>query len=115
VVGGTVGGTLGGTLGGTGSGVVPFGEGMTRPSPISPEEFRYTREAMEAKVSGLMIVKCTVTTEGTLQDCKIIKGVPLMDQAVLAALAKHRGTPITFQGKPVSVSYTFNIRLKMPE
>lgn len=119
VVGGTVGGvqggTVGGVVGGTGtSGVVPFGAGMTRPSPIGADEIQYTREAREARVEGLMIVKCVITTEGTLQNCRVIKGLPMMDKPVLDALGRHRGSPVTFQGHPVSVDYTFNIRLKMP-
>lgn len=114
VVGGTVGGVVGGTLGGTG-GVVPFGEGMTRPPPIQADEIQFTREAREAKVSGLMIVKCTIGLDGSLTDCRVIKGVPMMDQAVLAALARHKGPPVTLQGRPVTVSYTFNIRLKQPD
>jgi len=115
VVGGTVGGQVGGVLGGTGSGVVPFGEGMSRPSPIAGDEIQYTREAREARISGVMIVKCVIAVDGSLTNCRVIKGVPMMDQAVLAALARHRGTPVTFQGRPVSVDYTFTIRLKMPD
>ena len=115
VVGGTVGGTVGGVLGGSGSGVVPFGEGMTRPSLPSADEIQYTREAREARISGVIIVKCTVTVDGSITNCRIIKGLPMMDQAVLAALARHRGTPVTFQGRPVPVEYTYTIRLKMPD
>ena len=56
-----------------------------------------------------------VSVDGSLTNCRVIKGVPMMDQAVLGALARHRGTPVTFQGRPVSVDYTFTIRLKMPD
>jgi periplasmic protein TonB len=114
-IGGQVGGQVGGQLGGTGTGAVPFGEGMARPSPIGADEIQYTREAREAHVSGVMIVKCVITLEGTLTNCRVIKSVPLMDKPVLDALARHRGTPATFQGRPVSVDYTFTIRLKMPD
>lgn len=115
VIGGTVGGQLGGTLGGTGNGVVPFGEGMTRPSPLGGDEIQYTREAREAHISGVMIVKCTIQTDGSVTNCRVIKGVPMMDAAVLAALARHHGSPVTFQGHPVAVDYTYTIKLKMPD
>ena len=88
---------------------------MSRPSPIQPDEIQYTREAREARVAGVMIVKCVISVDGSLTNCRVIKGVPMMDQAVLGALARHRGTPVTFQGRPVSVDYTFTIRLKMPD
>jgi len=95
--------------------ILPFGEGMTRPSAISPDEIQFTREAREAKVSGTMIVRCLITTEGALQNCRIMKSVPMMDQAVLSSLAQHRGAPVMYQGQPVSVEYTYTIRLTTPD
>ncbi len=116
VVGGTPGGAVGGVVGGTGtSGVVPFGAGMTRPSPIGGDEIQYTREAREAHISGVMSVKCVIAADGSLTNCRVIKVVPMMDSAVLAALARHHGTPVMFQGHPVAVDYTFTIKLKMPD
>jgi protein TonB len=61
-----------------------------------------------------MIVKCVITTEGKLENCRIIKPLPHMEQAVLDSLYSRRYTPVTFQGRPVSVDYVFNIRLKIP-
>ena len=95
--------------------ILPFGEGMTRPVSISPDEIQYTREAREAKVAGTMIVRCLITTEGSLQNCRIMKSVPMMDEAVLSALARHRGAPVMYQGHPVSVEYTYTIRLKQAD
>ena len=95
--------------------VLPFGEGMTRPSSISADEIQFTREAREAKVSGTMIVRCLITTEGSLQNCRIMKSVPMMDQAVLSSLARHQGQPVMYQGHSVAVEYTYTIRLKSPE
>jgi TonB family protein len=92
--------------------IVPFAEGMTRPSPISPGEIQYTREAREANVQGTMIVRCVITTSGATESCRILKGLPFMDQAVLSALSRHKGTPVMSQGKPVTAEYTFTIRLK---
>jgi eukaryotic-like serine/threonine-protein kinase len=91
-----------------------FEEGMTRPTPISAVAPAYTREALEAKVEGTVIAKCVVTTSGALTGCRIVKGVPHMDQAVLSALAASKYQPATLQGKPVSVDYIFTMRLVLP-
>lgn len=114
VVGGVVGGVLGGQVGGTGTDVLPFGAGMTRPEKTSGPAPQYTREALEARVQGLMIVKCVITTEGRIERCRIIKPLPHMEQAVLDSLYAQRYKPVTFQGRPVQVDYTFNIRLSLP-
>jgi protein TonB len=37
-----------------------------------------------------------------------------MEKAVLEALASQKFKPVTFQGRPVSVDYVFNIRLVLP-
>jgi protein TonB len=109
VVGGVVGGST----------TLSFGEGMTRPvlqsSPNNKPAPDYTREAREARVSGLMIVKCVITTEGRVQNCQIIKPIPHMEQAVLAWLQASKYSPVTFQGKPQQVSYVFNFNLRLAE
>ncbi|MCC6557435.1 MAG: TonB family protein [Polyangiaceae bacterium] len=91
-----------------------FGEGMTRPSPVSVRAPVYTREARAAKIGGTVIAKCVVTTSGSLTGCRIVKGLPHMNEAVLSALAASRYTPITYQGRPVAVDYAFTIKLVPP-
>jgi TonB family protein len=44
----------------------------------------YTREAMEQRVQGTMLLKCTITVEGFVKNCRIIKGLPYLNEAVLA-------------------------------
>jgi eukaryotic-like serine/threonine-protein kinase len=96
------------------AGVMRFEEGMTRPTPLSAVSPAYTREALEARVEGTVIAKCVVTTAGALTGCRIVKGLPHMDQAVLSALAASKYQPATLQGKPVSVDYVFTMRLVLP-
>ena len=118
VVGGTVGGTIGGKIGGTGTGetvVIPFGEGMTRPKRLSGDEPRFSREALEANVSGMMIVKCVIEVDGRLENCRVVKALPYMEKAVLDALGTHRYSPVMFQGRPQRVDYTFTIKLIAPQ
>jgi len=112
-----------GTGGGTGSEagrasgdteILPFRDGMTRPSLLSKVDPTYTREARESNVEGLILTKCVITTLGTLKSCRIVKGIPLMDQAVLSALAQWRYSPVLYQGKAVTVEYVIPVRLVRP-
>ena len=120
VVGGVIGGVLGGTLGGTLGSQTPtnttlsFGEGMTPPVMQSGGQPVYPREALEAKVEGKVIAKCTITEDGHLVDCRIIKGLPFMDGPVLSSLASRKYSPVMFQGRAVRVYYTFPFTFKMP-
>jgi protein TonB len=122
VVGGVIGGVLGGTLGGQLGSQTPvgtnttlsFGEGMTPPVLQNGVQPVYPREALEAKVEGKVIAKCTITEDGHLVDCRIIKGLAYMDGPVLAALAARKYSPVMFQGRAVRVYYTFPFTFKMP-
>ena len=99
----------------TGEDVVPFSFGtMEPPKPISRAKIEYTREALAAHVTGLLVARCTITREGDVENCKIIKGLPHMNEAVLQTLETWRYTPVQYQGKPISVTYTFNVKLDLP-
>ncbi len=94
--------------------VLPFGPEMTRPVLLSGADLVYTREAILTRTSGTMIAKCTITTDGTLRNCRIIKGLPYLDKSMLDALAKRRYSPVMYQGKPVPVEYVFNLKVAPP-
>jgi len=94
--------------------VLPFGASMTPPELLSGAPLQYTREAVAARISGTVIARCTITREGEVENCRIIRGLPHMDAAVLEALTSRHYRPVSFQGQPVSVSYTFQVKLKLP-
>jgi len=96
------------------AGAVVFHEGMKAPRLLSGAAIQYTREALEDRVQGLLVAKCIITREGDVEDCRISQGLPHMDRVVLAALETRRYSPVTLAGQPISVSYTFRIRLDMP-
>jgi protein TonB len=97
----------------SGEEAVPFGSGMSPPQLLSSGTLQYTREALAAHVSGTAVAKCVITRTGEVEDCRIIKGQPHMDEAVLEHLYSRRYSPVLYQGKPVAVSYVFTIRLTL--
>ncbi|WP_224245803.1 TonB family protein [Hyalangium gracile] len=93
---------------------MPYGQGMSRPEQLEGKEITYTREALAAKVQGMMVVKCTITRQGRVENCRTIKPVPHMETAVLDALRSRVYKPILYKGQPVAVDYVFNIKLQLP-
>ncbi|HVG57769.1 MAG TPA: TonB family protein [Hyalangium sp.] len=95
--------------------VVPFVSGnMTPPQLRSGASLQYTREALAAGVEGILIARCVITREGDVENCKILKGQPHMNEAVLSALETRRYTPVMYQGRAISVIYNFHINLNLP-
>jgi protein TonB len=116
VPGGVAGGVQGGVVGAPPqTGRLEFNDAMIPPSMIKGPSPRYTNEALEHEVQGLMVVKCVVTTEGLVRECRVLQSLPFMDRAVVDALEHRLYTPALLQGRPVEVDYTFRIRLMLPQ
>jgi TonB family protein len=94
---------------------VEFTDSMTAPAMISGPSPEYTQDAIDRGVEGLMSVKCVVTVDGAVRNCKVLKGLPFMDRPVIDALERRKYKPAMDKGKPVDVFYVFNIRLKLPQ
>jgi len=90
------------------------GATMTPPVMLSGPAPEYTAQAIEQEVEGTMVVRCVVLADGSVRGCVVKQGLPFMNRAVVDALEARRYKPATRQGKPLDVSYTFTIRLKLP-
>jgi protein TonB len=99
---------------GGGGGPVPFEESMTPPRRISGPDPAYTTQALEREIQGTMLVRCVVGLDGSVRDCRVVRGLPFMDRAVLDALERRRYSPALLNGRPVEVDYTFRIELRLP-
>jgi protein TonB len=116
VPGGVAGGVPGGVVGGTGSGteIIAFGAGMQKPTLLTTPSVTYSKEAMAMKVGGVALVKCVINLDGSLTGCKIIKGLPYMDQQILESLRSWKYTPVTYQGHPQRVEMIIPFRVPTP-
>ncbi|MBZ4370917.1 protein kinase [Corallococcus sp. AS-1-6] len=95
--------------------VIPFNDAMERPVLLEEgRDIAYTREALAIKAEGLVAVRCTITTKGLVENCRILKMVQHMDKAVLDSLQSRVYKPIQYQGRPANVDYTFTMRLVSP-
>ena len=94
--------------------VLPYGPDMSQPKLISSVDPVFPREAILARVEGTVIAKCTITTSGSLEGCRIIKGLPFMDRPMLDALSQRRYTPVIYKGSPVAVQYVFSTHIVRP-
>ena len=97
------------------TGPVQYDEGtMTKPVYQAGPAPEYTQKALENEVEGTMVVKCVVTIKGEVKNCRVLRSLPYMDKAVITALEKRHYKPSYFNGKPIEVEYTFNIKLTLP-
>jgi TonB family protein len=95
--------------------VIPGAVGMTAPTLVQPAPIVYTREAWEAKSEGILVARCTLTADGELTNCQIVRGLPHLDDAVLTSLKSWKYTPALCKGQPFNVQMTIPIRLRRPD
>jgi TonB family protein len=75
----------------------------------------YTPEAYAAQVQGRVVVRCTIKANGQNTDCRVLRGLPHMNKAIVEAMNQCRTEPVTLDGKPVDNSeHTWYIRLSPP-
>lgn len=77
---------------------------IVRPAKLYGFDLKYPRAAAQERVQGEVTVQCTVHTDGRNTNCRVLKGLPFLDEPVLRALSASRSDPITVDGKPVDNS-----------
>ena len=87
---------------------------MAKPVMVSGRQIQYTDQAIEREVEGTIVVKCVLSVDGAVRDCRVLRGLPFMDRAAVEALQSWRYRPVLFHGQPVDVDYTFRIKLSLP-
>jgi protein TonB len=73
----------------------------------------YPDEARRQGIEALVVVKFVVEADGQLSDVKIVKGHPLFDDVVLAAVRTWSFDPATLDGKPVRMARMVKIPFRL--
>jgi TonB family protein len=94
--------------------VVRFTPGMVRPRLLSHPAPTYTREAFDARVGGIALIRCVINLDGTLEQCRIVKGLPHMDEALLESVSQWTYTPVFYKGHPQRVEMVIPVRVSPP-
>ena len=93
----------------------PVRVAMLPESPTKKVDVRpiYPEVARLARVEGTVILEAVLDTDGRVTQLKVIRSVPLLDQAALNAVRQWRYAPSTYGGKPVSVLMTITVRFTL--
>ena len=73
----------------------------------------YPRIAQEARVDGLVILEAIIAADGRVQDVRVLRSKPLLDQAAVDAVRQWRFTPTLLNGIPVPVIMTVTVNFEL--
>jgi len=112
VLGGVVGGILGGVVGEVEAPIRAVGsikapQLITRVDPIYPEIAR------QARVEGIVIIEATTDKYGRVANMKVLRSIPLLDQAAKDAVAQWVYEPMVINGRPRGVIFTVTVIFKL--
>jgi protein TonB len=119
VEGGVPGGVVGGVVGGLPAAPPPpvqavrVGGQIKEPKKINNVNPVYPDIAKQARVQGIVILECTISPQGRVTDVKVLRGIPLLDQAAIDAVKQWTYTPTLLNGVPVPVIMTVTVNFKL--
>jgi TonB family protein len=80
--------------------------GLTLPRVMREQKPRYTKEAMQAKIGGTVVLELVVRADGTVGDVRVLRSLDQtygLDEQAVRAVKEWRFAPGTRDGKPVPV------------
>jgi protein TonB len=131
VEGGIPGGVVGGVVGGLVADLPPpppppppppapavqaplrIGGDLKAPALIERVDPEYPLLALRARVQGIVILETVVDRQGRVADVRVLRSIPLLDKAAIAAVQQWRYSPLLLNGRPerfvLTVSVSFSL------
>ena len=73
----------------------------------------YPEVARTARIEGTVILEAMLDTTGRVTQLRVLRSVPMLDQAALDAVRQWRYSPTVYYGHPVSVLMTITVRFTL--
>jgi protein TonB len=88
--------------------------GIRTPTKLRDVPPVYPPLALSARVDGIVILEAVIGTDGRVTQARVLRSIPLLDQAALEAVRQWVYTPTLLNGVPVpvlmTVTVTFTLR-----
>ena len=88
---------------------VRVGGTISRPERIHYVAPEYPALARAARREGTVILEAVLDTDGSVREARVLRPMPLLDEAALEAVRQWRFTPTLLNGEPVPVVLTVTV------
>jgi TonB family protein len=85
------------------------------PKPIKMVKAVYPEIARQAAVEGVVILEAKTDVNGRVKDVRILRPVPLLNQAAIDAVRQWVYEPMVIDGKPREAVFTVTMRFNLDE
>jgi TonB family protein len=88
---------------------IRIGGGVKTPTKIRDVKPEYPPIAQSARVQGVVIIEAIIDDAGQVAAARVLRSIPLLDQAALAAVEQWAFTPTLLNGVPSPVLMTVTV------
>jgi TonB family protein len=92
---------------------VRVGGGVKIPVKTKDARPAYPADAQAAQVQGVVIVEALIDSSGAVANAKVLRSIPLLDEAALAAVSRWQFAPTAVNGAPASVTMTVTVNFTL--
>ncbi|MEO7408281.1 MAG: TonB family protein [Vicinamibacterales bacterium] len=92
---------------------VRVGGNIATPKKIRHVSPVYPPEAMAARITGVVILEALIDAQGAVSSAKILRSIPLLDEAALEAVRQWQFEPTLLNGVPVPVIMTVTVNFAL--
>jgi protein TonB len=73
----------------------------------------YPPIALASRVSGVVIIEARIGADGAIEDARVLRSIPLLDEAALDAVRQWRFTPTLLNGQAVPIMMTMTVNFTL--
>jgi protein TonB len=92
---------------------VRIGGAIRPPQKVHHVAPDYPAIARSARVSGIVILEAMISEDGSVREVKVLRSIPLLDNAAADAVRQWRFTPTLLNGVPVPVVMTVTVAFNL--
>ena len=94
---------------------VRVGGNIKTPTKVKDVRPLYPPDAQAAKIQGVVIIEATINADGRVSDARILRSIPMLDDAALAAVREWEFTPTYLNGAAVPVIMTVTVNFTLED
>ena len=94
---------------------IRVGVSITQAKKIKDVKPVYPPLAASAKVSGIVIIEGTIDTSGRVAEARVIRSIPLLDQAALDAVQQWEYAPTLLDGVPTPIVMSMAVNFQLEQ
>ena len=89
--------------------------GMRPPRKVVDVAPVYPALARTARVTGIVILEAVIDAGGQVESVRILRSIPMLDQAAVNAVRQWRFTPTLLNGEPVPIVMTVTVNFMLSQ